>query len=109
MKKYFIIALTILALAFSMNSCKKDKDPVEHTHTPTTAVAENVVEAGFDYNGSYDSVHYCSTCGNEVSRVKVTTPMLMSSYSVYYQDLFRALDAVSNTEYTKDELIELSK
>lgn len=107
MKRYLVIALTILALAFSMSSCKKDKDPVEHTHTPTTSVTENVVEAGFDYNGSYDSVYYCATCGNEIGRVNVTTPMLMSSYSVYYQDLFRALDAVSNTQYTKDELVQV--
>lgn len=41
-------------------------------HTPATAVAENRVEATCTADGHYDSVVYCSVCGEELSRVKTT-------------------------------------
>ena len=37
-------------------------------HSPATAVEENRVEATCTVDGSYDSVVYCSTCNEELSR-----------------------------------------
>ncbi|MBQ6265265.1 MAG: leucine-rich repeat domain-containing protein [Clostridia bacterium] len=41
-------------------------------HTPATEVKENTVAATCTENGSYDSVVYCSVCGEELSRETVT-------------------------------------
>ena len=46
----------------------------EHTHTPGTAVQENFKDADCTHAGSYDSVVYCTECGEELSRSKVTIP-----------------------------------
>ena len=43
-------------------------------HTPAEAVRENVKEATCTEGGSYDSVVYCSACGEELSRETVTVP-----------------------------------
>ena len=43
-----------------------------HTHTRAEAVEENRVEATCAAAGSYDSVVYCSECGEELSRVTIT-------------------------------------
>ncbi|MBQ9530667.1 MAG: fibronectin type III domain-containing protein [Eubacterium sp.] len=45
-------------------------------HTPAEAVKENIVAATYDKAGSYDSVVYCSVCGEELSRTKVTVAKL---------------------------------
>ncbi len=45
-------------------------------HSPKTAVEENRVEATCTENGSYDSVVYCNTCGDELSRTNKTIPKL---------------------------------
>ena len=39
------------------------------THTPDEAVEENRVEPTCEGSGSYDTVVYCSVCGEELSRV----------------------------------------
>ena len=41
-------------------------------HTPATEVKENTVAATCTENGSYESVVYCSVCGEELSRETVT-------------------------------------
>lgn len=41
-------------------------------HTPSDAVEENRVEPTDTENGSYDSVVYCSVCGEELSRETIT-------------------------------------
>ncbi|MBQ7230389.1 MAG: S-layer homology domain-containing protein, partial [Oscillospiraceae bacterium] len=46
------------------------------THVPAEAVKENVVEATCTEDGSYDSVVYCTVCGEELSRDTVTVPAL---------------------------------
>ncbi|MBR2422192.1 MAG: discoidin domain-containing protein, partial [Oscillospiraceae bacterium] len=43
-------------------------------HTAAAAVEENRVEATCTVAGSYDSVVYCSACGEELSRDTVTVP-----------------------------------
>ncbi|MBQ7741121.1 MAG: hypothetical protein IJT65_07820 [Eubacterium sp.] len=43
-------------------------------HTPAPAVEENRVEATCTLAGSYDSVVYCSVCGEEISRASQTIP-----------------------------------
>ena len=54
--------------------------PGEHVHTPAEAVRENVVDATCTEDGSYDSVVYCSECGEEISRETVTVPALGHNY-----------------------------
>ena len=44
----------------------------EHIHTPGESVIENVTEATCAEPGSYDTVVYCTTCGDEISRVTET-------------------------------------
>ena len=41
-------------------------------HTPSEAVIENNIDATCTTDGSYDSVVYCATCGEELSRETVT-------------------------------------
>ncbi|MBE6791209.1 MAG: hypothetical protein E7535_08495 [Ruminococcaceae bacterium] len=43
-------------------------------HTEAEAVTENEVEADCENDGSYDSVVYCSVCGEALSRKTVTVP-----------------------------------
>ena len=45
-------------------------------HNPAQAVRENEVAATEETEGSYDSVVYCSTCGEELSRESKTIPVL---------------------------------
>ena len=45
-------------------------------HTPGAPVVENNVDPDCVNDGSYDEVVYCSVCGDELSRVKVTVPAL---------------------------------
>lgn len=45
-----------------------------HTHTPGTAVQENVVAPTCGQDGSYDEVIYCTSCHQELSRTHKTTP-----------------------------------
>ena len=49
-------------------------------HTAGDAVIENEVEATCTEDGSYDSVVYCSVCGEELSRETVTVDALGHSY-----------------------------
>ena len=50
-------------------------------HTNATAVVENKVNATCTSNGSYDSVIYCSICGDELSRETKTINKINHSYS----------------------------
>lgn len=54
---------------------------VSHTHTPDEAVAENIVDSTCSKLGSYESVTYCTVCGEELSRDKVETPTLPHNYN----------------------------
>ncbi len=56
-------------------------------HTPGEAVKENVVPSTTTTEGSYDSVAYCTICGEEASRETVTTPVVETlQYKIYYPD-----------------------
>ncbi|MBO5789019.1 MAG: InlB B-repeat-containing protein, partial [Clostridia bacterium] len=63
-----IIILLCVGLAFVLSSCGKE----EHTHTPASAVRENVIVADCEVAGAFDEVVYCIDCGEELSRVKKT-------------------------------------
>lgn len=52
----------------------------QHEHTNASAVRENIVEATCTSGGSYDSVVCCATCGEEVSRTKITISALGHSW-----------------------------
>ena len=47
---------------------------VPHEHTPGEPVTENEVAPTCTAEGSYDTVVYCSECGEEISRETVTVP-----------------------------------
>ncbi len=49
-------------------------------HTPSAAVEENRIDATYTENGSYDSVVYCSACGEEISREQKTIGKLGHNY-----------------------------
>ena len=46
----------------------------EHNHTPADAVQENKKIPSCSAAGSYDSVVYCSECGEEISRETIIVP-----------------------------------
>ena len=50
--------------------------PATGNHKPKDAVKENIKDSSYTATGSYDSVVYCSVCGAEISRKKVTVPKL---------------------------------
>ncbi|MCD7747946.1 MAG: glycosyl hydrolase 53 family protein, partial [Firmicutes bacterium] len=52
-------------------------------HTAGEAVEENHVDATCTTNGSYDSVVYCSVCGDEISRETVTVPATGHDYVAF--------------------------
>lgn len=52
-----------------------------HEHTAKTAVKENVIEATCETEGSYDSVVYCATCNEEISREEITVEALGHNYT----------------------------
>ena len=54
-----------------------------HTHTPGEPVIENEVPATCTAAGSYDSVVYCSECGEEISRETVGIPALGHNWSAW--------------------------
>ena len=49
-------------------------------HVPGEAVIENEVKATCTEDGSYDSVVYCTECGEEISRETVVVPALGHNY-----------------------------
>ena len=52
-----------------------------HEHTPGSAVTENNVPASCTANGGYDSVVYCTGCGEELSREHITVPASAHAYA----------------------------
>ena len=50
-------------------------------HSSTITKKENVVEATCETAGSYDSVVYCATCNEEISREEITVEALGHNYT----------------------------
>ncbi len=75
-------------------------------HTPADAVVENRVEATYFEAGSYDSVVYCSVCGEELSREKVAIPATGEPDADYTElnALVAEAEAIDRTAYTDDSL-----
>lgn len=55
----------------------------EHSHEPGTPVKENEVKATCKAGGSYESVVYCGTCGEELSRETVATSVAKHNFEDY--------------------------
>ena len=53
----------------------------QHTHTPATAVMENLIDSTCTKTGSYDEVVYCSTCNEEISRTQKPVDKKAHDYS----------------------------
>ena len=66
----------VFASASEIRLTGEKYDAPVHEHTPAEAVVENEVAATCTEDGSYDSVVYCSECGEEISRETVTVPAL---------------------------------
>ncbi len=77
-----------------------EKKTVTHTHTAATAVKENIIDPTCTTDGSYDSVVYCSSCKEEISRETVSVPKLGHSYKV--------TSAAVSATCTKDGRTEIS-
>ena len=52
-----------------------------HTHTPESAVNENVIDATCQKEGRYDEVIYCSECGDELSRTTKSKTVTAHKYN----------------------------
>ncbi|MBP3660108.1 MAG: glycoside hydrolase N-terminal domain-containing protein, partial [Oscillospiraceae bacterium] len=66
----------VFASASEIRLTGEKYDAPVHEHTPAEAVVENNVDATCTEAGSYDSVVYCSECGEEISRETVNVPAL---------------------------------
>ena len=66
-----LLAITVL-LPNSALRVEAEGDET-HEHVAAEAVTENEVKATCERGGSYDTVVYCSECGEELSRETVTT------------------------------------
>lgn len=63
-----------------------------HVHTPGEPVQENIVPATCIAGGSYDSVVYCTECGEEISRENVDTDIDPAAHSIVHKDLVPATE-----------------
>ena len=68
-------------------------------HIPATAVKENTVAATCTENGSYDSVVYCSVCGEELNRDTVNVPMTDHSPTTIIKENISAATCTENGSY----------
>ena len=61
---------------YTCRICNKIKEEEKElaAHTEGTPVIENVVDATYTEEGSYDEVVYCSVCNKELSRTKKVIP-----------------------------------
>lgn len=75
-----VVPPTCTEQGYTIHTCEKGDDEYIDTyvdalgHTPAAAVKENEVAATKTTDGSYDSVVYCSVCGDELSRETITVP-----------------------------------
>ena len=53
----------------------------QHTHTPASAVTENLIDSTCTQMGSYDEVVYCSVCNEEISRTTKTIEKKAHEYN----------------------------
>ena len=68
-----------------------------HTHTPAEAVVENEIPATCTTDGSYDSVVYCTECGEEISRETIIVPALGHDF---YTNIYTA--TCNSSGYSQD-------
>ena len=90
MKKFGIFLIT-LTLLLTSSACDRVNKPGEsttnvgetttaHVHNAAKAVKENEIQATCKASGRYDSVIYCSSCGEEMARTKKNVPSVGHSY-----------------------------
>lgn len=77
-----------------------EKKTITHTHTASSAVKENIIDPTCTTDGSYDSVVYCSSCKEEISRETVSVSKLGHSYKL--------TQAAVSATCTKDGRTEIS-
>lgn len=71
-------------------------------HTESEAFIENNLDPTCNINGSYDSVVYCSICGDELSRKTITVDALNHNYANYVSNG----DATCSTDGTKTAICD---
>ncbi len=72
------------AEAYAENNGMEYEKYVCKNHTPSEPVKEKEIPATYTAAGSYESVIYCSVCGEEVSRTPVTVPQLEKNANTLY-------------------------
>ena len=72
---------------------------IPHTHTPAAAVEENRNEPTCTEAGSYDSVVYCSECGEEISRETIVIPATGVHTLTHYEAVASTCTIPGNIEY----------
>ena len=77
-----------------------------HTHTPAVAVKEKEVAATCTTEGSYDSVVYCSECGEEISRETIPTEKLEHTPAVAVKE--KEVAATCTKEGSYDSVVYCS-
>lgn len=79
-----VLALSLCISLLAITSCNGNKgqgsgtsngnQSTDHTHLPGDAVIENKIDATCQYVGYYESVIYCTDCGEELSRQTTMLP-----------------------------------
>ena len=103
-----VVAPTCTAVGYTQLTCSRCGEVVNTDtvpalgHTPDSIVIENVVAATYTTAGSYDSVVYCSRCGEELSRTHVEVPMLIAAAQKI------ELKSMPKVEYVAGEKLDVS-
>ena len=74
--------------------------PATGNHTPGEATVENNVAPTCTAGGSYDSVVYCSVCGNELSRTPVTVGALGHDFGEWTETVHPTCTAAGEKQRT---------
>ena len=103
-----VVAPTCTIVGYTQLTCSRCGEVVNIDtvpalgHTPDSIVIENVVAATYTTAGSYDSVVYCSHCGEELSRTTIEVPMLIAAAQKI------ELKSMPKIEYIAGEKLDVS-
>ncbi len=109
------VTLSVGRMAVATETEPAEVTPTDAEHIPCEAVMENEVVATCETGGSYDSVIYCSVCGEELSRETVETEALGhnkihhdAKESTCKEHGWKAYDTCSRCDYTTYEELPLA-
>ena len=95
----FIAGLSVNAFAV-IPIDDEGEEPIQICeHIPAEAVTENMIGATEQSEGSYDSVVYCTLCGEELSRNRIVIPALIPVHTISGSDVVWTFNAGTLTVY----------